>query len=167
MSGKLFWKSKTSKLVMSGSRDAKHSAANWNGRFAGKEAFVCLSDTGYLKGRFLGREMYAHRVIWKIFYGVEPDTIDHINGDRTDNRIANLRSISPSENNKNMGKSKRNTSGVVGVSRTPAGKWSANIVNGGKSIWLGTFCLKRQAVAARQEAERHLGFMPTTRRGCL
>ena len=165
--GQLFWKAKTPALVMSGKRDAEHSAANWNGRHAGKEAFICISTGGYRKGRFLGREMYAHRVIWKMVHGHDPEVIDHINGDRGDNRLNNLRSIRPEDNNKNMGRSRRNRSGVIGVSRTPAGRWSACIVYQKRFVWLGSHAAKKDAISARHTAEREFGFMPTARRGGL
>jgi len=96
----------------------------WNARFTGKPALARLTPEGYRHGRFKWTIYLAHRVIWKMATGEEPVEIDHINGIRGDNRIANLRSVSVSENRKNMRISSMNTSGIQGVRHTPQG-WTA------------------------------------------
>jgi hypothetical protein len=60
----------------------------------------------------------AHRLIWEMFFGEIPDglEIDHINRNRSDNRIENLRLVNRSENNLNTGIRVDNTSGYKGVS---------------------------------------------------
>jgi HNH endonuclease len=85
--------------------------------------------------------------------------IDHINGDRSDNRWENLRDATHAENHRNMRISKRNTSGRVGVSWGKAQQqWQAYISMDGKLLHLGFFGSWDDASSAREAAERHLGF---------
>ncbi len=67
---------------------------------------------------FRERTVQVHRIIWQLFNGTIPDgfIIDHIDGNPLNNLITNLRLITKTENNRNTGKAKNNTSGVVGVS---------------------------------------------------
>jgi hypothetical protein len=84
--------------------------------------------------------------------------IDHINGDKLDNRRANLRVVTPSVNQVNRKRTNRNnTSGVRGVDFAPsvsaAKPWRAQITSQGKNHYLGLFRTKEEAVAARKAAE--------------
>lgn len=90
-------------------------------------------------------------------YGNWPQHIDHINGDRLDNRIENLREVDRAENMKNMRMPADNTSGFVGVTRHYE-KWKAQITVNGKHIYLGRFDHKKDAIAARIAANRKFGF---------
>ncbi len=81
---------------------SRASCSKFNSQFAGKRALSCTAGShGYLTGAIFGRQYLAHRVIWAIETDGWPDCIDHINGNRRDNRIANLRSVSKAENAKN------------------------------------------------------------------
>ncbi|WP_446719173.1 HNH endonuclease signature motif containing protein [Halocynthiibacter sp. C4] len=104
--------------------------------------------------------MRAHRVIWAMFYGRWPaKDIDHINGDRTDNRISNLRHVSRAENARNSSRSSANTSGRTGVYKVKkSGKWNARIRVDGRFINLGFFKEFEAACAARAVAESKYGF---------
>lgn len=64
-----------------------------------------------------GRQWYAHRVVWMIVHGDIPNgmQIDHLDGDGRNNRIENLRVVTPAINSRNQSKSARNKTGVVGV----------------------------------------------------
>lgn len=91
----------------------------YNTRSSGKVAgSVCKSNKtgGHRNIRILGKSFYAHRLAWFLYYGVWPKyQIDHINHNRDDNRLENLREVSSQDQNKNRAMSDRNTSGCVGV----------------------------------------------------
>lgn len=71
---------------------------------------------GYVQIKVQGRVYLAHRIAWLLTYGNWPiDEIDHINGDRSDNRIKNLRAVSRSMNQRNAQRRMDNTSGIIGV----------------------------------------------------
>ena len=76
------------------------------------------------------RRMLAHRVVWALATGAWPEVeIDHRNGIRDDNRLSNLREATRSQNKHNVGLSRRNTSGLRGVSWFRAGgRWRADIM---------------------------------------
>jgi HNH endonuclease len=154
-SGKLYWLP----------RDIEHfpnrRAANvWNGRYANKEALT-YRLRGYCYGRLFDKSVSAHRVAYAIFHGVWPDHVDHINGDRADNRIENLRSVTRTENNRNCRISKSNKSGFTGVFfASERMRWLAYIGVAGKRIDLGAFTTQSDAVAARKSAEQRFGYHP-------
>jgi hypothetical protein len=73
--------------------------ARWNGKFAGRPAFTCRDPRGYAKGMLDRVPLWAHRVAVAIVSGEWPDgEVDHVNRDKTDNRIANLRVVTHREN---------------------------------------------------------------------
>jgi hypothetical protein len=115
-----------------------------------------LLHSGYRGVLINGRRFQAHRIAWVLHHGVWPlEQIDHINGDKTDNRIDNLREATNAQNGKNLPKSRRNKSGVVGVSFDIANrKWRASIKVNHKQINLGRFTRFEDAVVARKEAEQ-------------
>lgn len=133
----------------------------WNTRFAGKQAFNTAS-MGYRIGHFQGRMIQAHKVIWALANGVwpvYPEQIDHINGDRSDNRLANLRLVSPSANRRNMRRPAHNTSGHVGVYwNRQRSAWQAQASDGKKTVCLGRFTTVEEAVAARLSYNETNGF---------
>lgn len=132
---------------------------SWNARFAGNTAFTARNGDGYLSGCVLNYSVKAHRVAWAIAHGEWPDHVDHINGDRSDNRIENLRHVNNQENCRNQSIPRSNTSGVIGVSfHRPTNKWTAAIKVNRKSIHLGRFDDFDDAVAARKLGEARFGF---------
>lgn len=133
----------------------------------GKEA-GSVNREGYVK-IWVDKKIYsAHKIAWLIIHGEwvnYPEfEIDHINGDRSDNRIENLRKVSKSGNQRNSGRRITNTSGVHGVHWCQRNKkWIARIWNGSRHVYLGQFNDLRESAIARQAAERVLGFTGTDR----
>lgn len=113
----------------------------------------CLDKNGYVKN---SKQEYLHRIITKetSLY------VDHINGNKLDNRKSNLRVCSNADNLKNRVKLPiSNTSGILGVRyRTDRGKWYAEIQVNNRKIYLGSYINKEDAIRARLEAEfRYFG----------
>src|SRR3546814_20461158 len=123
--GKLFWRSRSPEFFRATkARTSEHACRNWNAHYAGKEAFTCLSPSGYRQGAILNNSLQAHRVIWAIVFGESPVAqIDHINGDRSDNRLKNLRAVSIQQNRRNMRRSEERSDGKESVS-TCSSRWS-------------------------------------------
>ena len=128
----------------------------WNTRYAGKPALSHVDAHGYRTGALFSRYYKAHRVVWKMVHGVDPSgEIDHINGDRADNRISNLRDVSQSGNQRNAGLRQDNKSGQAGVHVRKNGQITAYVC--GK--YIGVFPTVDAAVEARRKAEAALGFL--------
>lgn len=100
----------------------------------------------------------AHRLAWLYVHGAWPKrNIDHINRNRSDNRIANLRDVDQSVNTFNGKLRKNNSSGITGVTWDADRKaWKAAIRVQYRVIQLGRFKNKSDAVAARRSAENRL-----------
>ena len=115
---------------------------------------------GYRIISIFGKLYKAHRLAWLYTYGKWPeDQIDHINGNRDDNRIDNLRDVSSLENSRNSKIRCTNKSGVTGICRYKRNnKWVAQISVKGKVINLGHFDNFNDAVIARKMAETKHGF---------
>lgn len=158
--GRLYWLTRTPDMFQTGRHTAAHTCAKWNAARAGREAFTALTMNGYLHGRIWGRGYLAHRVIWALATGEWPtDQIDHINGNRSDNRLCNLRSVSHAENAMNVRRPASNTSGHIGICKpTRTGRWVAYITIEKSRRHLGSFDSMEAALSARQSAERQYGF---------
>lgn len=155
--GKLYWLPRPRELFAS-----DRSFTMWHTRYAGKEAFTADDGRGYKNGAILYATHLAHRVIWAIARGEWPaEAIDHINGNRSDNRLANLRQATTAENQRNRGVPANNSSGAMGVSWSiRKGCWQAKLNSGGKTVWLGYFDRLDQAVEARRMEQHKRGFSP-------
>ncbi len=155
--GSLVWRARSAGMFLSGKQSAAHNAAIWNGKFAGKPLEV---SGRYARASIFGRRYYAHRIAWAMFYGAWPEReIDHINGNKHDNRIANLREVTTQENSRNIPVKSNNSSGALGVRwRAHANAWEAYICIDRKYRHIGYFKAKADAIAARKATERTHGF---------
>lgn len=115
----------------------------------------CIDRHGYLMIRMKGKAYMAQRIVFGMHKGFIPEVVDHINRDVTDNRIHNLRAATKSENCCNAKLSKRNTSGIKGVSFSN-GKWLAQIMKSRKRITLYYGDDRCEAVRIRLHAEKML-----------
>jgi hypothetical protein len=116
------------------------------------------SSNGYRYIRLDGRSYMAHRLAWLLAKGCDPGAaqVDHVDGDRSNNRLSNLRLASNAENCKNRKPNKNNTSGRPGVYwHSQAGKWRARIRVNYKAISLGLYDSVEAAAIAREKAEQH------------
>lgn len=108
-------------------------------------------NAGYLQILIQGRKYLIHRLVWLYHYGYMPSQIDHINRDRSDNRLENLRECSYSQNHGNRGLGKNNTSGAKGVYLDKRdGYWFVRMANEYK----GRFKTKDDAIKAYDIAAR-------------
>lgn len=156
-SGLLFWSHRGRSAFVS---DRQYKF--WNTKYAGKPALTAKGSGGYLAGKFMGSYLSAHRAAFACMTGQFPAAdVDHIDGDRGNNKWANLRSVSRSQNCSNRSLHKNNTSGHVGVSfDKKSGMWRVKL----KGKLIGLFTDWANAVLARKlAAELDGGF--TTRHG--
>lgn len=108
----------------------------------------CINTEGYRVFGFMGKQYKEHREIFFIKKGYYPDQIDHRNGDKSDNRIGNLRDTNPNQN-------QYNRKDVLGY-RFKNGKYEARISYEGKRIALGSFKCPTAARLAYLKAAKEL-----------
>jgi len=119
----------------------------------------CEDNNGYIVIWAKGKLYRAHRLAWFYVYGTWPPEVDHKYHIRNDNRISKLRAASRKENCTNVSLSTKNTSGVVGVYwDKQSQKWKAAVGVDGKSITLGRYFDKFEAICARKSSDREYGF---------
>jgi len=115
------------------------------------------NGVGYLKTMIGKKNYYLHRLAWLYVYGRWPVAqLDHVNGVKNDNRIANLREAAPSENAWNVRRRADNQTGIKGVTLHPCGKWQAQIGFNGRIQYIGSFNTPEEAIAARSAAAKEL-----------
>lgn len=128
----------------------------YKGQRVRNKAVGCRNTINYIV-IYIGKLFLAHRLAWLYTYGAWPTRdIDHINGDRSDNRICNLREATRSENNQNQRKARKDnkSSGVLGVSWYERDKkWKPQISINGKRVYLGYFDTIAEARAAYLKAK--------------
>jgi hypothetical protein len=119
-------------------------------RAGDRVGYPVASTGGYWMTEICGKAYLLHRLAWLYISGNWPkDQIDHINGVRTDNRLANLREATHAGNCRNSKTRSDNRSGFRGVSWHPrTRKWQARICSNGGDIYLGIFDTPEAASAA-------------------
>ncbi|EBX9481351.1 HNH endonuclease [Salmonella enterica subsp. enterica serovar Abony] len=141
--GKLHWKIKPAARVKAG------------------DVAGYLTCTGYMSVERSGRQYQVHRIIWEMHNGEIPNGyfIDHINHNRIDNRIENLRLVTSGGNAKNRSRPNTNTSGVTGVHwNKRLNKWHVQINHEGKRKHIGLFDSIEKAAEARKDAISAFGY---------
>ena len=115
----------------------------------------CVDDQGYITIGIKKRIYKAHRLAWLLVHKEWPlGLIDHINGNKSDNRLENLRLVDESGNSQNIRKpNKRNKSGYLGVTFFQK-KWRASITVNGKTVWLGDYSTPEEAHQVYVKAKR-------------
>lgn len=156
--GSMKWKPKQDNI-----KDAKR----WNSRYANQECGT-IDDKGYRRilFRFEIKKTFkirAHRLAWYIVYGKLPEMeIDHINQDKSDNRIANLRDVPKDVNQRNGTMKGNNTSGVTGVTWDKhRNKWLAQVQADNTNVKVGRFSDINDAEKAVKEYRSKHGFTET------
>lgn len=154
--GNMYWKFRDRKWF-----ESDRIWKSWNSKHAGKEAFTAIiKDSGYNQGTILGEKVLKHRVIWFMMFGYWPIEVDHQNGERTNNKLLNLRDVTASENNKNKLQQSNNTTGVTGVHfNKNAKKYQVRITDQyGKHIHVGYYSDFDEAVQVRKLKEIEHGY---------
>jgi hypothetical protein len=155
--GALTWRARdVSHFEATENKTAEAQCKWWNGRFAGVEAFTASNSSGGRHGRIFGQLYHAHRVCWALQHGAWPEhEVDHINGNRADNRLRNLRAVTHQVNMQNKRRYASNKSGRPGVHyHKGKGRWCAFITIDKQRRHLGAYGSFDEAAAVRQQAER-------------
>lgn len=130
----------------------KHGHTGW----VEKKTTGTIDACGYVRFSILGKSYYAHRLAFLAQTGVYPAVgVDHIDGNRSNNKWANLRLATQAQNMQNRSKNRNNTTGHPGVV-IHKGKISAIIRRNGVQHWLGTFKTVEEAGAAYMLAKSQL-----------
>lgn len=119
-----------------------------------------ITSEGYVTISYKRKAHKGHRLAWLYVYGALPPMIDHINGNRADNRISNLRIATNSQNLMNSKVRCQNKTGLKGVSERnwPGKRFCASIVVDGKPRSLGVYATAEEASAAySRAAHEHFG----------
>lgn len=121
-----------------------------NGKRAGY-----VAPNGYRKIMINYKNYYEHRLIFEMHYGEPQEEIDHINGNRSDNRIENLRIATRSQQNQNTKMRSDNTSGVKGVFwHNKAQKWQVTV----QKMYFGIFDdLELASLVAAEARDKYHG----------
>lgn len=157
--GQLYWKTRDRNYFES---DRDHRW--WNSRYSGTRAGANRKDSSsslnYRWVKIFKKSYPEQNIIWFMCHGYYPiNILDHIDHDPSNNRIENLREVTPSENSKNRKLSKNNKSGVHGVAWVEKyATWRVTIRVDNKTISLGCYKSLFDAVCIRKSAEISYGF---------
>ena len=124
------------------------------------ESTPTAESRGYLQIGIAGKVYSVHRLIWVYMRGEFPKgEVDHIDGDRRNNKFENLRVVEHCVNSRNIGVGAANKSGAIGVScESEYGTYKAYITKDGVRTHIGSFKTKAAALSARKHYEQILDF---------
>ena len=112
-----------------------------------------LTDKGYLRSSVGGKSYRVHRLVFLYHHGYMPIQVDHIDGNRMNNKIENLRDATSSQNNQN--RKATSSSGIKGVVwHKQSKKWVASICVNRKSVHLGSFLSIEEAALVANRARQ-------------
>lgn len=158
--GLLFWRERAVEEFHH-CHNPQATCALWNRKYGGGIALNAPIKGGYRGGSLRGAKVYAHRIIYKLIHGNFAGEIDHIDGDKENNKPENLRCVSAIGNARNRSRSSNNKSGVTGVCWDPrSSRWLAYITENRRNVRIGYFRHKDEAITHRKAAEKALGFHP-------
>ena len=122
---------------------------DFNAKRVGRRAGTTIGSKGYRTITIKKRRYYEHRIAWYMMTGNDPTglEIDHINGDKSDNRFSNLRMATCQQNKVNCGLSANNTSGYKGVTKNRKA-WIASIMKDRQYVYIGSFETPEEAAKA-------------------
>lgn len=125
-----------------------------------KGLIVRTKRNGYYTVKIYGKDYLVHRIIWLYVYGYFPENdIDHIDRNRINNKISNLREVSRQCNQRNVGLRRNNKTGIIGISfNTINFVWLASISVNNKYYNLGQYRDYTEAVCVRLAAEQCLNW---------
>lgn len=159
VTGLFSWRNRTPAMFCNTKHSAAHECARWNSRYGGKPAGK-INKNKYVDIKINGSLHLAHRLAWLWMTGEWPTCqVDHINGDRSDNRLVNLRAATNAQNCANRRIRRDNRSGLKGVYfHNQSGKFRAEICVNGRSKTIGSFDTASAAHAAYcGAAQKHFG----------
>lgn len=149
--------------IISKIREALHYSGEtgiltWRSKVSDKVVIGAPAGTrnysGYILISVFGRRYRAHRLAWAIVHGSWPTLeIDHINGDRSDNRLENLREATRAENSRNARGKRGYLKGATYNKK--AGRWQAQIMKDGRTTFLGHYDTPEQAHEAYKQNARN------------
>ncbi len=135
--GSLYWKNAFSKHI--------------NGRELNKNSYL---KNGYRKCNILGKTYRLHRIIFFYHFGYFPQYVDHIDGNKLNNNIENLRECNNAQNGYNRRIPKSNTSGVKGVHKE-RNRWVVRISINGKKCFIGSYENKDDAILVNTAVRKY------------
>ena len=119
----------------------------------------CIEQNGYRSISIDNKRIKAHKLVFLYTQGVIPAMVDHIDGNKDNNSLSNLRIVTADQNQKNRKLGCNNISGISGVRwLSKSRKWQADIRVNNQFIYLGRWENKEAAIQARKEAELKYGF---------